>query len=427
MVFMKRTISILLVFALLLGNFLTFDLQLYAEPKARTLSENELDIIWLKDKYIEVGNFSEGLAAVKGGTKSYSWYVSGYINPEGQEVIELHFTNAYEFRNGIAKVDADGSADMMSHYQFIESFIDKNGNIISYKKTEHNPYPYGNIVANYDFEETNKKYNTPKIIEKEQYLLKPMNSGGKWGYADENNNLIVPYIFDEAHDFSEGVAIVKKDGRWGILKNPLENMPEPKKLDVAVSSEHMTIDEGKSQNVNASSSEGAVNFTYSSSDPYVASVDNQGNIKAKRSGTCVISVMASKDGFESVSKKIYVEVHGLKSINLIIEPSVLIMREGESKNFVSNINEAETLSADNHDKDIVDLKLHGGSGLLQAKKKGLGEIDFKASREGYKDAYANLSVLVLGNHYDALNVSRDLSAKWSTIKDEDKDTRVIRE
>lgn len=45
-----------------------------------------------------------------------------------------------------------------------------------------------------------------------------MNSEGKWGFADSEGNLVIPYQFEEARSFSSTVAAVKNsDGKWGYI------------------------------------------------------------------------------------------------------------------------------------------------------------------------------------------------------------------
>jgi len=42
--------------------------------------------------------------------------------------------------------------------------------------------------------------------------LAPVEKGGKWGYIDEKNNVVIPFEYDVAFPFSEGLAIVGKVG-----------------------------------------------------------------------------------------------------------------------------------------------------------------------------------------------------------------------
>ena len=41
--------------------------------------------------------------------------------------------------------------------------------------------------------------------------------GEKTGYIDQDGNQVVDFIYDIATPFSDGKAIVKLDGRWGVL------------------------------------------------------------------------------------------------------------------------------------------------------------------------------------------------------------------
>ena len=41
-----------------------------------------------------------------------------------------------------------------------------------------------------------------------------MNINGKWGYIDKSGTLVIPARYDDAWDFSEGLAHVNLNGRW---------------------------------------------------------------------------------------------------------------------------------------------------------------------------------------------------------------------
>ena len=49
-----------------------------------------------------VGDFCEGLASVE---KDDKW---GYINTEGEQIVECKFDDAYDFNEGFARVKKDG-------------------------------------------------------------------------------------------------------------------------------------------------------------------------------------------------------------------------------------------------------------------------------------------------------------------------------
>ncbi len=43
------------------------------------------------------------------------------------------------------------------------------------------------------------------------------NKAGKWGFADKNGKLIIPYKYDHAFEFSDNLAPVKLHGKWGYI------------------------------------------------------------------------------------------------------------------------------------------------------------------------------------------------------------------
>lgn len=49
--------------------------------------------------------------------------------------------------------------------------------------------------------------------------LAKVKAQGKWGYMDKSGHLRIPHLFDDARDFAEGLAGVKTKGRWGFI-NP---------------------------------------------------------------------------------------------------------------------------------------------------------------------------------------------------------------
>jgi len=50
-----------------------------------------------------------------------------------------------------------------------------------------------------------------------QELMPQKNAKGQWGYVDENGKLIIPCMYDDAGDFSEGLAAVNHKKLWGFI------------------------------------------------------------------------------------------------------------------------------------------------------------------------------------------------------------------
>lgn len=121
-------------------------------------------------------SFSEGLAAVEVNRK---W---GYIDSENRMVIPPTFESANQFRDGIAKVHL-GS---LTGDEGKQAFIDKSGKF---------------VLGPWD------RWTSRSFCEG---LLQDL-VGEKWGYLDQNGEVKIPHKFDNANDFSEGLAGVHVD------------------------------------------------------------------------------------------------------------------------------------------------------------------------------------------------------------------------
>ena len=119
--------------------------------------------------YSGIGRFYDGLARV--GHVSDVKY--GFVDMTGNEVVPLIYDNAGNFYDGLARVWLRGAN---------WGFIDTIG-------TEIVPLIYDNAR---DFSEG----------------LAAVKLGDKWGYIDKSGEVVSPFIYDTANDFSDGVAVV---------------------------------------------------------------------------------------------------------------------------------------------------------------------------------------------------------------------------
>ena len=62
-------------------------------------------------------------------------------------------------------------------------------------------------------------------------IYKVENRKYKYGYLNFNGDIQVPMIYEDARNFSEGFALVKKDGRWGYINENGKPITEFKFLD----------------------------------------------------------------------------------------------------------------------------------------------------------------------------------------------------
>jgi WG containing repeat len=45
----------------------------------------------------------------------------------------------------------------------------------------------------------------------------PEQRGKVWGYVSDDSTVVIPFIYEEARDFEEGVAWVKMQSKWGVI------------------------------------------------------------------------------------------------------------------------------------------------------------------------------------------------------------------
>ncbi len=126
-------------------------------------------------KFNQVGNFSEGLAAayIKG-----KW---GYIDKKGIFVIPPKFSKANEFHDGVAVVETGNENS---------AIIDHRGKFIKVFNANNLQFPFDKFSEG---------------------LLSVLHSKKGFGYFNTKGKQIIPYQFTEVGDFSEGLAVVKKN------------------------------------------------------------------------------------------------------------------------------------------------------------------------------------------------------------------------
>ncbi|MBQ9164502.1 MAG: WG repeat-containing protein [Bacteroidaceae bacterium] len=126
----------------------------------------------------------------------------GYIDKTGKFVIPptLPFYGIrnvdedpfYCFDGMIRTVKKFGDEDSFD-FGLKYGFVDSTGNLVI-------PYTYTDA---YDFSGG---------------LAAVRDNNGKWGYVNKNGNLVIPYTYTDAYDFSGGLAAVRdNNGKWGFI------------------------------------------------------------------------------------------------------------------------------------------------------------------------------------------------------------------
>ena len=188
------------------------------------LSEEQLYI--LKKEIIKANakddayHFSENLASVSFDGKY------GYINTDGDFVIEPQFEEAEDFKNGIARVRTNGKY----------GYINTNGKFVIEPQFDN----VGDFRDGIAYVKLNKKYGY--INSKGGYIIKPqldfasyyfaegfacVEVDGKYGYINTNGKFAIEPQFDNAEDFNNGIARVSVDDKYGYINTNGKFVIEP--------------------------------------------------------------------------------------------------------------------------------------------------------------------------------------------------------
>lgn len=165
-------------------------------------------------KYEDASGFSEGCAAVKSNGK---W---GCINVHGEVVKPFLYDSMGRFSEGMAEVH------MNSSY----AFVDHSKICIPWKAGTVKGFSYGLACVRLrdfytDCEQCGFINKSGVTVIPHRYDdaasfsegLARVRLNGKWGYINLLGKLVVECIYDNANDFNGGVALVNRNGRYGYI------------------------------------------------------------------------------------------------------------------------------------------------------------------------------------------------------------------
>ena len=146
------------------------------------------------NKYSGIGKFKDNLAIVlikddQGKDKHY-----GYIDTEGEEILQP----VYRF---IGK--------RYGNYSVVMS--DGKWSIFCWEDKSHQPVPAASYLG------PDKDGLCSINIGGEFNVNRSVVKGGRWGYVSPDGKIRIEPRFEKAWGFSEGMAAVKLDGKWGFI------------------------------------------------------------------------------------------------------------------------------------------------------------------------------------------------------------------
>lgn len=196
-------------------------------------------------KFDSAQDFSEGLAAVWAG-RPRSW---GYVDPTGKMAISQQFESCGRFRFGLAPATLDGTnwgyidhaGRFLIQHQFLYAaeFAGRRARVVlagdpckmrvnyscdtwiqlptmTGKQAQHPELRPCRVV----FIDDHGKVITPDGFEAARDFsqgLAAVYSNGKWGFIDAAGSITIGFDFQEVGPFSESIAAVKRDNKWGYV------------------------------------------------------------------------------------------------------------------------------------------------------------------------------------------------------------------
>lgn len=173
----------------------------------------------IRPQFTQADDFKEGLAAVEISNRKGVYY--NYINLRGREEFSFRFQNAYGFQNGKALVE-------LSKGQF--GIINKSGNITNINGNYLNVFnpSEGYCITNarksgrlvFGFVKTNGQI----VLEPQHEFIDNFNGGtatffsnGKAGMIDTSGNIVIEPRYDELYRFDQNFYIYETEDLKGLM------------------------------------------------------------------------------------------------------------------------------------------------------------------------------------------------------------------
>jgi len=149
-------------------------------------------------RVLGISSISEGMVRFQG----FAGTGQGFLDTNGNVVIEPQFAYATDFSGGHALVRLDDGTRPDGSWYARWAYIDTNGNIAHHLPNFHVSDGLGLISAEIDVHDSDKTHFV-------------------YGYKDVHGNTIIEPQFENANDFSEGLAAVWVQGYgWGFISSP---------------------------------------------------------------------------------------------------------------------------------------------------------------------------------------------------------------
>lgn len=184
----------------------------------------------INPQFDDAGEFSEGLACARIGSKETGAY--GFINYKGQYEIIPSYNNVSDFLDGYAIVRINNK-----YY-----FINRKGKIVFPERRYIRKRISKEVISTI----IEQGYNDSRFFSEG---LAAVKIDKKWGYINKKGKIVIAPQFDEAYDFSEGLAVVIISKKFGYINRDGHFVINPywqSNVRFLTAEEHIIVSDNKS-------------------------------------------------------------------------------------------------------------------------------------------------------------------------------------
>jgi WG containing repeat len=184
----------------------------------------------------DVGEFTEGIVRVQ---LEYSDKF-GYMDCTGKIIVEPQFCFGWNFSGGLATVGVSvkvKSAGFRKYESQVKrTYVNTQGKLITppqFDRCEDFAEERGIVKIDHDYgclDTSGRCIVEPQFLFMGQYshgLSHTALDSQQWGFIDLDGNMAIPFKFEDATPFREGLAAVRLNNKWGFINRLGEFVIEP--------------------------------------------------------------------------------------------------------------------------------------------------------------------------------------------------------
>jgi len=184
----------------------------YMDATGKIVIELKFDDV---NRYNDNAVYENNLFPVKSG--SY-W---GYCNLKGEIIIPCRFADANPFKGGLAlvRLTLETAPDFTKNM----AFIDISGKQV----TQHNVYDHNS-------------FGDMPMVKDGLIAIREFKTN-KWGFLDTKGKVAIPFIYNYAMPFSEGLSVVQKGSLFGYIDKSGKEVIGPQYLTASSFKENLAV------------------------------------------------------------------------------------------------------------------------------------------------------------------------------------------